>query len=408
MSFASLDNLDAQVVGNRGDLLGLAIKTTFLTVITCGIYSFWSRTRIRRWLWSTFHVGGAPLEYRGRPMEKLMGFVIAACIVATYLGIVVMVLIFLSLNIFNNILAGIVASIICVLPVYWFARYRGMQYLMNHTEWRGLSFSMAPGAWGHARLASTWTVITLMTAGLALPWRTHHLWKYRVDRTFYGDTPFRLDNSAWPLARAWLPNWLGLVACTALWAAALASFDPTGPVNLPVGTAVLITVSMPIAALWLWVRWRVRSYERLISAVQWGDGVRMTVAPKVGRIVVIHLGGWIIVGALLLGALIGVGMAFGFLAFGGVVLENLEQEVLGGGAISPYILFGGGLLIYLAFFLLRGTFRLAFVTFPLIRHVGETLAVSGAAEVGAAKQGARQHMADADGFANLFDLGAGI
>ncbi|MEM8849386.1 MAG: DUF898 family protein [Pseudomonadota bacterium] len=406
MSVDALDNLDAQVVGKRDALLGLAMKTTFLTVVTLGLYSFWSRTRVRRWLWSSLHVGGAPLEYRGRPLEKLMGFVIAACIVAAYLGVVGMVLIFLSLSIFRDVGAGIAASVVLVLPVYWFARYRGTAYLLGHTEWRGLSFSMAPGAWGYAVRAGLWTLVTVLSAGIAMPWRTHRLWRYRVDRTFYGDTPFHFDGTAGPLVRLWIPIWLGLAACAALWSVAIASFS--GILTVPTGLAVVVTGLMPIVAVWLWVRWRVLSYGQLVSHIRWGTDVRMTVAPRLGRVIWIHFGGWIIVGLLLIAALIAGAMAFGFLAVSTIDFGNLEQAITGDQVLSPYILVGAGFLFYLALFLLRSTFRLAFVTFPLIQHVGETLAVTGAAEVGAATQGARRHMADADGFANLFDLGAGI
>ncbi|MEM7644094.1 MAG: DUF898 family protein [Pseudomonadota bacterium] len=406
MSVETLDNLDAQVVGKREALLGLAMKTTFLTVATLGLYSFWSRTRIRRWLWSSLHLGGAPLEYRGRPLEKLMGFVIAACIVAAYLGVVVMVLIFLSLSIFHDIGAGILASIVLVLPVYWFARYRGLAYLLGHTEWRGLSFSMAPGAWGYARRACLWTLATLLSAGLAMPWRTHRLWRYRVDRTFYGDTPFHFDGTPGPLLRLWIPIWTGLAACATLWSVAVASFS--GALAVPTGLAVLLTVTMPVLAIWLWVRWRVLSYAQLVSDIVWGSDVRLSVAPRLGRILWIHFGGWIIVGLLLVAALIAAAMAFGVLAFSAIDVGDLEQSVTGGEVLSPYLLAGAGLLVYLTLFLLRNTFRLAFVTFPLIQHVGDTLAVTGGAEIGAATQGTRRHMADADGFANLFDLGAGI
>jgi hypothetical protein len=48
------------------------------------------------------------------------------------------------------------------------------------------------------------------------------------------------------------------------------------------------------------------------------------------------------------------------------------------------------------------------VTFPLFRHVARTLSVSNAVEVNAVCRGEASHMADADGFANLFDFGSGV
>jgi hypothetical protein len=180
-----------------------------------------------------------------------------------------------------------------------------------------------------------------------------------------------------------------------------------GPERVGV-TLVLLLLAAPLLAIWAWVRWRTRSYALLVSGLRWGDGVRFAVAPRAGRVIGIHLGGWIMVGLLLLAAAFALGMGLGMFAISGLDVEAIERTVTGGTAASPYILAATGLLAYLAFFLLRGTFRLAFVTYPLIRHVGDTLAVSGAFEVARARPGARGRMADADGFANLFDFGSGI
>lgn len=403
---AGTDVLTARVVGRRGALLALALKTTVLTVATLGLYSFWSRTRIRRWLWSSVEIGGAPLEYVGRPQEKLMGFVLAACLVATYLGVVVMLLVFTSLTLFRAVMPGFVAAAILVLPVYWFATYRGMRYLLGHTRWRGLSFSMTPGAWGYAARATGWTALTLATAGLALPWRTQRLWRYRTDRTFYGDVPFRLVGGAWPLARIWMPIWLGLLLTIFAWVAAIATLTE-GALPLPPALAGAGTVLAPAFAVWLWVRWRVRSFARLVSDLRWGDRARVVVAPRIGRIVGIHLGGWILVALLLGAALIAAGIAMGLVAFSAIDVAAIEAD-LTGGALSPYLLLAGGLLTYLLLFQLRAAFRLAFVTFPLLRHVGEDLSVTPGSAVAVARPGTHRHMADADGFANLFDLGAGL
>ena len=49
--------------GQRGALFGLAFKTALLTVLTLGIYRFWAKTRIRRYVWSSVSIDGDRLEY---------------------------------------------------------------------------------------------------------------------------------------------------------------------------------------------------------------------------------------------------------------------------------------------------------------------------------------------------------
>ena len=78
------DTLETAVKGARIDLLGLVLKTGSLMVVTLGLYSFWARTRLRRWLWSSVRPGGMPLEYTGQPLEKLIGFFVAAVLLVFY------------------------------------------------------------------------------------------------------------------------------------------------------------------------------------------------------------------------------------------------------------------------------------------------------------------------------------
>ncbi|WP_298430429.1 DUF898 family protein [uncultured Jannaschia sp.] len=406
MGVATLDTLRGDVAGTRGALLWLVLKTTMLSVLTLGLYSFWSRTRVRRWLWSSLRVGGAPLEYAGQPLEKLMGFVIAAVIVATYLGVIVMLLIFASLTLFEGVAAGGVAAFLLLLPVYWFAQYRGMRYLLNHTRWRGLSFAMVPGAYGYAWRAVAWSAATVLSLGIALPWRTHRLWAYRVARASFGDTRFALATTAGPLVRVWLPVWVGLwllVGGTAAFGYALS--DGGSDEEALVGFVLLSALPVAGLAALLWLRWRVRSFEILASAIRFGESATLSVRPTVRRIFRIHLLGWIVVALLLLALLFALGLALGLFAVGW--LANIPTD----GAFaepSPYALAALGVLLYLTLFLMRGALRTAFVTFPLIAHVGDTLVVTGATAVNATGAGERQHMADADGFANLFDMGSGI
>ena len=82
-----LNVLDGEFIGDRGRVFGLALKTGLLTVLTLGLYRFWMKTRLRRWYWSGVRVGGAPAEYTGDPLEKLLGFLIAVAFLALNRGL---------------------------------------------------------------------------------------------------------------------------------------------------------------------------------------------------------------------------------------------------------------------------------------------------------------------------------
>ncbi|MFU1607211.1 DUF898 family protein [Sulfitobacter pontiacus] len=88
----------------------MAFKTGFLTIITLGFYRFWMKTRLRRWYWSAIRPGGHPMEYVGDPIEKLLGFFIAVVILTFYIGIINLILMFVSFSVFSSATLGYFAA----------------------------------------------------------------------------------------------------------------------------------------------------------------------------------------------------------------------------------------------------------------------------------------------------------
>lgn len=386
--------IKGEAIGGQGRLFNLIFACSMLTLVTLGVYSFWMRTRVRRWLWSSVKVDGAPMEYTGRPLEKLMGFVFAAVLVAIWLGLVVMVLIWASLNLFQDVTPGVIGAAALLAPIYFWAQYRGIRYLLNHTRWRGLSFWMVPGAWGYAWRAIMWWALTVLTLGLLAPMKARALWRYRVERTRWGSHVFHHDTALGglyrvfvPLAASYLVN--GLIIAMA-----------TITENEAHLAWLILTVPFSIFA---WVWWRVRSYGLLVSGISLETGPRLTVAPRVGRVIGIHFLGYLAL-SLALSAIVPVFFAIGGLAALGVDWQNIDQP--GDLPIGTFaVVFVAG---YVTWTILRGALRIVFTTFPLIRHVTETLRVSDAPMLARTGPGQGERMADADGFANLFDTGIGI
>ena len=82
------------------------------------MYRFWMKTRLRRWYWSSIRPGGHPLEYVGDPIEKLLGFCIAVVILAFYIGIVNLLLIFVSFSLFQGNGFAYLISFVGVIPIW--------------------------------------------------------------------------------------------------------------------------------------------------------------------------------------------------------------------------------------------------------------------------------------------------
>jgi len=391
-----IDRLSTTFTGQRGPLFWLGLKTGILTVLTLGIYRFWMKTRLRRYFWSSVRPGGMPLEYVGQPVEKLVGFLMAVVILAFYIGILNLILMFASLSLFETAGVAYLLSFAGLVPLWFYAAYRARRYVLARTRWRGIRFGLDPGAWGYAWRAMAHWLVTILSLGLLWPRMTFFLEKYQTDRTWFGD--LRLEQGGrwtmlYPAARPLIFS----VVSTAAVAGAAALGSP--------GWLFLLMATVPLFFYGL-LHYRVRSFAILTNAKR-ANGVSFEASPRVGRILGIHLVGNLIIGVLL-GGLIGVfagGLAGSLVAMQGPGTPGLDAAMSG----APVgLLVGMAALAYLSIFLMWQVLRQVFITLPVWEHYAETLAITGAPALAGVGQRARDEHAEAEGFAEALDLGAAI
>src|SRR5690606_14567139 len=86
-----------------------------------------------------------------------------------------------------------------------FARYRARRYRVTRTVWRGLRLSMGGSGVRYSLCAGLWTLLAIVTLGLALPWRQAALERYKMRHTAYGSLNGRFDGTGGELfKRGWL------------------------------------------------------------------------------------------------------------------------------------------------------------------------------------------------------------
>lgn len=403
--------LDTEFVVRRWHIFRTALWLGTLTVLTLGIYRFWMKTRLRRLYWSGVRPGGHPIEYVGQPVEKLLGFLIAVVILAFYIGIVNLVLMYLSFSLFEANTVAYVASLAGVVPLWFYARYRARRYVLARTRWRGIRFGVDAGAWGYAMRAMLYWMLTILSLGLLWPVMTYRLEKFRADRTWFGSVQVHQGGSPRTLIAPFLPVWiLTVVGIGGLIAGILIAENMT---QLEIfesgGVADLVIIAGPIALL-LWplsaILYSVVSWRRLTNAKTAG-GLGLQAAPKVWRVAIIYL--------------LGYGLTlFVIVVAGGAWLLGLAAVAMGGMSIDfdPEDLFSAAssmpaatilwVLGYFFLFILWGALRHALVTVPLWRHYARTLTITGAESLRAVRQRDRDDHTEAEGFAEALDLGAAI
>jgi len=193
--------------GERRDFFRLVRRGALLELITAGFYRFWLATDIRRSLWSGTLVDGHAPEYTGTAKELLIGFLFA-------LAILVPVYLLYFLIGIEAECAKAFASIPLVLFFYafgQFAIFRARRYRATRTVWRGARFWMSGYSWR----ACLWSLLVLLTLGLALPWRESALERYKMRHLHYGDLPARFEGTGSALfKRSWWLWFLSLPIIT--------------------------------------------------------------------------------------------------------------------------------------------------------------------------------------------------
>ncbi|MGC1494520.1 MAG: DUF898 family protein [Sulfitobacter sp.] len=416
-------------VGKRGALFWLALKTGFFTILTLGFYRFWMKTRLRRWYWSAMRPGGHPLEYVGDPIEKLLGFFIAVVILTFYIGIVNLLLMFVSFSVFNSSWIGYLASFAGVIPIWFYARYRARRYVLARTRWRGVRFGLEKGAWGYAGRALLYWTLTIVSLGILWPRMTFLLEKYKTDRTYFGSAKMEQGGRWQMLYHAAMPflSFLILLGATMVWLIVITPIAENVPTSFDdfvqqidmifEGTSGSLGLENP-ARLWLvpvclfgllfgaiHYRWVAK---RIMANHKSADGVTFASSLNGPRITMIYvLGNFIAYMVLVLGMLLLLLLSAALYGFDFVLAEQGAEL----GALSHWprwaslILLGA---VYLGVFLMWGVLHNTFVTFPIIRHMALTTTLPTTIGISSISQRARDEFAEAEGFAEALDLGAAI
>lgn len=391
-------DLYTDFTGRRGAVFWLSVRMGILTVLTLGIYRFWMKTRLRRWYWSAIQPGGIPLEYVGTPYEKLLGFLIAVVILAFYIGVVNLILMFASFSLFQGNFAAYLLSFLGVIPLWFYAQYRARRYVLARTRWRGLRFGLEPGAWGYVGRAMLYWVLTIVSAGLLLPLMTYRLEQYKTDRTFFGDTRMKQGGRWTMLYRSM--RWLFV---TAVIAAAGGAVFVSG--NEPGGIGLWVLAG--VFGLFGWTYYRVDSLRQLTSTKSL-DKVGMSLTASPMRVLMIHFIGYTLASFVLIILL----MLFGLIVASTLPPDTIVrlglEELPDMAQAERWILVSLSILVYFSMFLLWASFGHAFVTMPVIRHYASGIRLTSPQSLALVNQRPRDEFAEAEGFAEALDVGASL
>ncbi|MGC1776720.1 MAG: DUF898 family protein [Xanthobacteraceae bacterium] len=327
----------AEFASERRDFFRLVRRGATLELITAGFYRFWLATDMRRMLWSGTFIEDDAAEYTGTAKELLIGFLFAIAILAP----IYLVYFLIGIEVER---AKAFASIPLILFFYafgQFAIFRARRYRATRTVWRGVRFWMSGSGWAYSWRACLWSLLALVTLGLAFPWRESALERYKMRHLHYGDLPGRFEGTGWNLFKHGCWIWLSVLGVVVL-----AFVFRTHPV-VKVLPFLLIIAGPFIFAAYKAIVWR-----WWLSGIRFGE-VRFESDLRVGALMGLYWAtiGWmlliVIVGAAVIG-LVDVSMPVLFGGhFGGAAVKPLARA-------HPYIMAGANILLYLMFVLAAG------------------------------------------------------
>lgn len=386
--------------GPRGRLLWILVRNLLLNALTLGFFRFWAKTHLRRYFWRHTKLLGEPLEYTGTGGELFIGFLIVMAVLVPLLGGISL----LQLLVPHFAVQFLVPAVLFALtPI---AVYRMWRYRFTRTLWRGVRFGLDGSSLRYAGLWLGYGALTVVTLGLATPWRRIVTTRYLVNHARFGVTGLSLEVRGGRMFLPWLVVIAALVAAVGVLAATnaqalreiwTASRDAAAASVHVSGSTIeeffgrlqlwpLVLLILPVLA---YARYRAVEFRYLLDNVRAGEaGLRSSL--RTGYFVAIHVLGWTLVVAV---ALVLPGLAFYAIAVAGLAEDGLAATLIAFVVIWALLL----LVVNLAYILI--------VNVTILAHVCRTLAMENPASLDDIVQSTAASLRRGEGLADALDIG---
>lgn len=185
--------------GDGGSLFVIHLKNLLLTIITLGIYSFWAKTEVRKYLYGQVAFDGDRFQYHGTGGELLKGWAKAAGI---YFVIAIgSQIIGATLGVGIGSSGGAIVAALLLMAAILFgliplALLGTRRYRLSRSSWRGIRFSFRGKFSEIAGLYAPGIVLTILTLGLYFPVFEMNMRTYLVKESRFGSAPFRFTGNA--------------------------------------------------------------------------------------------------------------------------------------------------------------------------------------------------------------------
>ena len=172
-----------------GQVYKIWLLNLFMNIITLGIYNFWGKTRLRKYVAGSFSLHDDRFEYTGTGKELFFGFLKA---IPVLFGIYTPFLI-----------AAIIAPdaawpVVFLLPFFYVipvALYSALRYRLSRLQWRGIRYRLEGSPLKYANLFLWRGFLNIISLGILLPYSDIKKYQHKVKNAYYGDIPFSFSGN---------------------------------------------------------------------------------------------------------------------------------------------------------------------------------------------------------------------
>lgn len=175
--------------GSGGTLFGIHVVNVLATLVTFGIYYFWAKTRVRRYLSSQTQIESDRFAYHGTPQELLLGTLKAVLVFGLPILVLNVVRDVLDVPLLFKVAAGVVSG--SLLFVFFpIAMVGARRYRLSRTSWRGIRFSFRGRVWELIKIFILGSFLTGVTLGLYYPFFLVSRQAFSVSHSYFGGERF--------------------------------------------------------------------------------------------------------------------------------------------------------------------------------------------------------------------------
>jgi uncharacterized membrane protein YjgN (DUF898 family) len=184
------------------DLFAMRVLNLLFSLLTLGIYSFWGKAKVRRYVCGQAEYQGDWFAFHGTGRELLFGWLRA-------LPALAFIFLFPSLLplFWQHRAAPYAAQLSAVgafLLLWPIARVGAYRYRLNRMSWRAIRFSYRGRALRYLAESIAGCLLSAITLGIYVPFFQVRLRKLLLNRTYFGDRVFHFPGRGSDLFPAWL------------------------------------------------------------------------------------------------------------------------------------------------------------------------------------------------------------